>query len=114
MLVARIGYVLIVLVIALAAAAIAMVLRPESAAHPPMLEFQEVVNFSRFGVIDRIDAQGSTLTVHFKDDFDTAEPFRTDVHTYEAPVPDGQDIVSALTSAGVPFNTAGSMQVTTD
>jgi len=111
MLVARIGYVLIIVVIASATAAIAMVLRPDSAAHPPMLEFQEVVNFSHFGVIDRIDARGSTLTVHFRDDFDTAEPFKTNVHTFEAPVPNGQDIMTALTSAGVPFNTAGAMQV---
>ena len=112
MLVARIGYVLIVLVIATAAAAIAMVLRPDSATHPPMLEFQEVVNFSHYGVIDRIDVRGSTLTVHFRDDFNTAQPFKTSVHTFEAPVPVGQDIEAALTSAGVPFNTAGGMQVT--
>jgi hypothetical protein len=113
MLVARIGYVLIILVIASAGAAIAMVLRPDSAAHPPMLEFQEVVNFSQYGVIDRIDARGSTLTVHFKDDFDTKAPFKTNVHTFEAPMPPGQDIQSALANAGVAFNKPGGMQVTT-
>lgn len=111
MLVARIGYVLIVLVIATAAAAIAMVLRPDSASHPPMLEFQEVVNYSHFGVIDRIDARGQTLTVHFKDSFNTADRFGTTTHTFEAPVPAGQDIVSALQAAGIEVNKAGGLQV---
>jgi hypothetical protein len=112
MLVTRIGYGLIILVMAAAVAAIALVLRPEEATQPPMIEFQQVVNYSRYGVIDRIDAHGKTLTVHFKDDFDTAEPFQTSVHTFEAGVPDGRDIMSALTSAGVPVNGSGGLQVT--
>ena len=101
MLFTRIGYVLIIGVIATAVAAVAIVLRPEEATHPPVLEFQQVVNYSRYGVVDRIDARGRTLTVHFKADFDTREPFQTDVHTFEAAVPEGQDIVQALASAGV-------------
>jgi hypothetical protein len=111
MLVARIGYVLIVLVIAIAAAAIAMVLRPDHASHPPMLEFQEVINYSHFGVIDRIDVRGQTLTVRFRDSFDTASRFGTGTHTFEAPVPEGQDIVSALQTAGIEVNTTGGLQV---
>ena len=111
MLVARIGYVLIILVIATAAAAVAMVLRPDNATHPPMLEFQEVINYSHFGVIDRIDVRGQTLTVHFKDSFDTAERFGTSTHTFEAPVPSGQDIMTALQSAGVEVNKTGGLQV---
>lgn len=111
MLVARIGYVLIVLVIATAAAAIAMVLRPDDASHPPMLEFQEVINYSHFGVIDQIDVRGQTLTVHFKDSFDTTERFRTSTHTFEAPVPTGQDIFSALQAAGIEVNKTGGLQV---
>lgn len=112
MLVARIGYVLIVLVIATAVAAIAIVLRPDDASHPPMLEFQEVVNYSHFGVIDSIDVRGQTLTVHFIDSFDTVARFDTKVHTFEAPVPAGQDIFSALQAAGVEVNETGGLQVT--
>ena len=111
MLVARIGYVLIILVIATAVAAVAMVLRPDDATHPPMLEFQEVVNYSHFGVIDRIDVRGQTLTVHFRDSFDTAERFGTSTHTFEAPVPTGQDIMSALQAAGIEVNQTGGLQV---
>lgn len=111
MLVARIGYVLIILVIATAAAAIAMVLRPDDASHPPMLEFQEVINYSHFGVIDRIDVRGQTLTVHFANSFDTAERFGTSTHTFEASVPTGQDIVSALQAEGIEVNKTGGVQV---
>ncbi len=111
MLVARIGYVLIILVIATAVAAVAMVLRPDDATHPPMLEFQDVVNYSHFGVIDRIDVRGQTLTVHFRDSFDTAERFGTGTHTFEAPVPSGQDIMSALQAAGIEVNKTGGLQV---
>ena len=111
MLVARIGYALIMLVLATAAVAIAMVLRPDNASHPPGLEFQEVVNYSHFGVIDRIDVKGQTLTVHFRDSFDTADRFGTSTHTFEAPVPSGQDIVSALQAAGIEVNKTGGLQV---
>jgi hypothetical protein len=113
MLVTRIGYVLIIAVMATAIAAIAIVLRPDEATHPPMIEFQQVVNYSRYGVIDRIDAHGKTLTVHFRDDFDTAEPFQTSVHTFESAVPEGKDIVTELTAAGVPVDGSGGLQVTT-
>ncbi len=112
MLVARIGYVLIVLVIATAVAAIAMVLRPDDASHPAMLEFQEVINYSHFGVVDRIDVRGQTLTVHFADSFDTTARFGTKTHTFEAAVPPGQDIVSALRAAGIEVNKTGGLQVT--
>ena len=111
MLVARIGYALIVLVIATAVVAIAMVLRPDNSSHPPMLEFQEVVNYSRFGVIDRIDVRGHTLMVHFQDSFDTVDRFGTGTHTFDAPVPSGQDIVSALQAAGIEVNKTGGLQV---
>lgn len=113
MLVARIGYVLIIGVMATAIAAIAFVVRPGEATHPPNIEFQQVVNYSRYGVIDRIDAHGKTLTVHFRDDFNTSEPFQTDVHTFESGVPDGRDIVSELTKAGVAVDGSAGLQVTT-
>jgi len=87
------------------------VLRPDNASHPPMLEFQEVVNYSRFGVIDRIDVRGQTLTVHFQDSFDTVDRFGTGTHTFDAPVPSGQDIVSALQAAGIEVNKTGGLQV---
>jgi hypothetical protein len=110
MLVARIGYVLIVLVIATAVAAAAFVLRPDHASHPK-LEFQEVINYSHFGVIDHIDVRGQTLTVHFVDSFDAETRFGTSTHTFEAPVPSDQDIIAVLQEAGIAVNKTGGIQV---
>jgi len=112
MLVTRIGYVLIIAVMATAVAAIAIVLRPKEASQPPMLEFQQVVDYSKYGVIDRIDVRGRTLTVHFRDDFDTKEQFQTSVRTFESAVPEGRDIVTELTASGVAVDGSRGLQVT--
>jgi hypothetical protein len=114
MVITRVAHGLIVAVVAVAAVAIAIVLRPDSASHPPGLEFQQVINYSRYGVIDSINAKGNVLTVHFRDDFDTKAQFGTDVHTYEATLPSGQDLVVALTEAGVPAPDAGGPAVSID
>ena len=111
MLVTRIGYLLIIGVVATAAAAVMIVLRPGTASQPPALEFQQVVNYSRYGVVERIDVKGQTLTVRFRDDFDTQSQLGISDKVFEAAVPVGRDITTALTEAGVPFNRAGGLQV---
>jgi hypothetical protein len=112
MLVTRIGYVLIIGVIVAAAVAIVAVLRPERASEPAALEFQQVMNYSRYGVIERIETKGQTLTVHFRKDFDTKAQFGSDAHDFGSKLPDGVDLVASLTAAGVTVNGASGLQVT--
>jgi hypothetical protein len=111
MLVTRISYLLIVGVVATAAAAVLIVLRPSTASQPQALEFQRVVDYSRYGVVERIDVKGQTLTVRFREDFDTQSAMGTNDKVFDAAVPAGRDITTALTEAGVPFNGAGGLQV---
>lgn len=111
MLVTRVSYLLIVVVIAVAIAAIAIVLRPDSASQPSALEFTQVINYSRFGAIDRIEAKGQTLTVHFRSGFDTKAQFGTSDHVFHSTLPVGQDLVAALRGAGIDVNGAGGLQV---
>jgi len=100
----RLGYFLIVCVIASAAVAIAYVLRPSDASQPPPIEFDSVVNFAKFGVIESVDVKGQTMTVRFKDGFDTKAQFGVSDHVFLGTIPAGRDIVAALTAAGVPLN----------
>jgi len=111
MLVTRVGYLLIIGVVATAAAAVMIVLRPSTASQPPALEFQQVVNYSRYGVVERIDVKGQTLTVRFKDGFDTQAQLGIADRVFAASVPAGSDITTALPEAGVPFNRPGGLQV---
>ncbi|HZP58589.1 MAG TPA: hypothetical protein VFC53_13720 [Dehalococcoidia bacterium] len=106
----RLGYVLIITVIAVAAVAIVVVLRPASEDH--VISAQEVVNYARFGVIESIDAHGRTLTVRFKKDFDTNEAFGTNSHTFSATLGDGQSITDMLAQAGVALDGSNGLRVT--
>jgi hypothetical protein len=110
-LVTRISYVLIIGVIALAIAAIAIVLRPDTASQPSALEFTQVINYSKYGVIDRIEANGQTLTVHFRPGFDTKAQFGTSDKVFQSALPAGQDLMSVLRDAGIDINGAGGLQV---
>lgn len=112
MLFTRSAHVLIVGVVAVAAVAIAFVLWPNRATHPPELEFQRVVDYSKYGVIDRIQAKGQVLTVHFRNEFDTQAQLGMDAHTFESSLPPGEDLLTALAAAGVPAASAGGPQVT--
>jgi hypothetical protein len=107
MLITRIAHALIVGIVAIAAVAIVMVLRPDTATHPSELEFQQVINYSRYGVIDTIEVRGREVTAHFRDDFDTKEALGVDAHTFVANGPADEDVVAALKAGGVPDATAG-------
>lgn len=111
MLVTRVSYVLIIGVIAFAIAAIVIVLRPDSASQPSALEFTQVIDYSKVGVIDRIEAKGQTLTVHFRSGFDTKAQFGTSDQVFHSTLPAGQDLVSALRDAGIDVNAVGGLQV---
>ena len=108
----RLGYVLIVTVIAIAAVAIFIVLRPESASGPPTISVEEVVNYSRYGVVESIEVKGQTMKVRFKDGYDTEEQFGTDSREFEASLAPDQSILVLLETAGIPVNTAEGVRVT--
>ena len=101
MIVARLSYLLIITIIAVAAVAVFMVARPDDASHNPAIEVQEIINYSRFGVVESITESGQTLTVRFKDDFDTEDAFGTDSHVFEATLPAGQNIRTILQDNGI-------------
>ncbi len=112
MIVARLSYLLIITIVAVAAVAVFMVLRPDEASHNPDIELQQIINYSRFGVIESITESGQTLTVRFNDDFDTEQAFDTDSHVFEATVPAGQNIRTLLQSNGIIVGEGG-VRVTT-
>jgi hypothetical protein len=113
MILARLSYLLIITIIAAAGVAVFMVLRPDDASHNPAIEIQEIINFSRFGVIESITESGQTVTVRFDEDFDTEGAFDTDSHVFEATVPRGQNIRTILQNNGVIVGEGG-VPVTTE
>jgi hypothetical protein len=111
----RFGYSLIILIVVAAVVAVAVLaLRVRDDGGPShTIDPQQVINYSKFQVIDSIDQNGRTLTVRFKKEFDTKSAFGTSSHEFTSTLPQGADVVSMLTAAGVPINGAGGIQVTT-
>jgi hypothetical protein len=133
----RLGYLVILAIIATAAAAIAFVLWPDGsttdggsvsrtavvgtatagpAAEPtialyPSIDFDELVPFVRLGAVANIDATNpQQVLVNFRPDFDTSG-FGTPSHTFQTTPPAGQTIEQALDDAGIPVNAPGGIQV---
>jgi hypothetical protein len=134
----RLGYLVILAIIATAAAAIAFVLWPDgssttdggsvsrtvvggtatagASAEPtialyPSIGFQELVPFVRLGAVASIDATNpQQVLVNFRPDFDTSG-FGTPSHTFQTVPPAGQTIEQALDDAGIPVNAPGGIQV---
>lgn len=111
MIVSRIAYLLMTMVIAVAVVAIVIILRPNDASSPPKMDFQTVVNYSQFGVVDRIEQSDQTLTVRFHEDFDTEKHFGTDEHVFESTVPTDRDLVAELEELGVTVNGESGLRV---
>jgi hypothetical protein len=97
----RLGYFLILSIIAAAVVAIVIVLQPDTARNHPPIETEEVVNYARFGAIEHIEVDGRLLTVTFREDFDTEEHFGTDSRVFHATLAEGEEIGAMLTAAGV-------------
>lgn len=104
----RLGYMLILAIMGIAVVAIAAVLwgggsggSDAPAATAPLMAFEDVINYSKFGVIDEIKVHGETLTVRFRADFDTKSRTGSDSRTYTSSLPSGQTIDGALAAAGV-------------
>jgi hypothetical protein len=130
----RLGYFVIVAILAAAGVAIAFVLwsavgpsggksattapatataasvTVSPAVSQPTIPFSRVIDFARAGAVLRIDAQNADVTVVFRDDFDTSG-FNTTSHVFRSSVEQGQDVVQVLEDAGVAVNRAGGITV---
>jgi hypothetical protein len=111
----RLGYFVIALIIATAAVAVIIVLRPDEASTPtaelPQLDLQEVIAYTRYGAVERIETQGTTLRVYFREEFPTEEHFGSDSRVFGSTVPAGQDIAQMLANEGVAVNSENGIEV---
>jgi hypothetical protein len=135
----RLGYLVILMIIATAAAAIAFVLWPDdsstndSATRPtvvatvtpgagaeatvppipvyPSIEFERLLPFVRLGAVANIDASDAQqVLVNFRPDFDTSG-FGTPSHTFQTTPPNGETIEQARRGAGIAVNEPGGIEV---
>lgn len=125
----RLGYFVIIAIMAVAGAAIAFVVWPSRSSHTPaataptatavagpasarpVIPFERVIDFIRLGAVLSIDAQGRDVTVTFREDFDTSG-FSTTSHVFSSSLQPGQDVERVLEDAGIPVNGAGGLTVT--
>lgn len=125
----RFGYLVIIAILAAAAAGIAFVLWPSGStstpadstrapaatatplATSPTLPFERVIDFTRLGAVQSLDAQGQDVTVTFREDFDTSG-FNTTSHVFRSSLQPGQDIVQVLEAAGIAVNGPDGVAVT--
>ncbi len=133
----RLGYFVIIAILAVAGAAIAIVLwsavgpsdgkspsgpaptataqiaasvTVSPAADQPAIPFARVIDFARAGAVLSIDARDADVTVTFREDFDTSG-FNTASHVFRSSVEPGQDVVQVLEDAGVAVNRSGGVTV---
>jgi hypothetical protein len=107
MIVSRLAYFLIAGIIATAGVLIWQVLNPGEAENNPNIALDDVINYSRFGVVETIEVRERSLIVTFAEDFDTESAFSSDSRTYEAALPPGRSITSMLQEAGVTIGDGG-------
>jgi hypothetical protein len=130
----RLGYFVIIAILAIAGAAIALVLwsavsggdtpsasnaitSPTAAAvttpasDQPTIPFSRVTDFTRLGAVLSIDAQGTDVTVTFREDFDTSG-FNTTSHVFHSSLEPGQSAIAVLQAAGIRVNGSDGVAVT--
>lgn len=129
----RLGYFVIVAILAIAGAAIAVVAwsaissggdgppaSPTPTAIPaatapvgqlPSIPFARVIDFTRSGAVLTINAQGADITVTFREDFDVSG-FSTTSHVFKSSLEAGQDVVQVLKTAGIAVNGEDGVTVT--
>ena len=111
MIVARLGYLLILGIVVAAGVAIFVVLQ-RSEADPPTLALDQVIGYSKYGVIDSMSANGDTVKVHFRNDFDTKGQLGNGSHDYQTTLRQGDSLVGLLETAGVRVNGIDGVRVT--
>ena len=125
----RLGYVVIVAIMAAAGAAIAYVVWPSGSSDEPVvtrpaatpaagsadtrpsIPFERVIDFTRLGAVLTIEARGQDVTVTFREDFDTSG-FNTASRVFSSSLQPGQDVIQVLEDAGVAVNGPGGVTVT--
>lgn len=128
----RLGYFVIIAILAIAGGAIAFVAwsavsgndSPSTGATPtatsqatvapggpPSIPFSRVIELTRFGAVLSIDARGTDITVNFREDFDVSG-FNTTAHVFKSSLEPGQDVVQVLETAGIRVNGADGVTVT--
>ncbi len=129
----RLGYFVIVAILAIAGAAIAVVAwsavssggddpppnptptaiaaATAPAGQLPAIPFSRVIDFARLGAVLTIDARGADITVTFREDFDVSG-FNTTSHVFKSSLEPGQDVVQVLETAGIAVNGEDGVTVT--
>lgn len=77
----------------------------------PFMPIERVIDFIRFGAVVRITAEGEDLTVVFRDDWQPGPDMPQDVRVYRSAVPEGEDVTDVLEAAGIPVNVPGGIEV---
>lgn len=80
-------------------------------ASEPFMPIERVIDFIRFGAVVRITAEGENLTVVFRDDWQPGPEMPQDVRVYRSAVAEGQDVTDVLEAAGIPVNVPGGIEV---
>jgi hypothetical protein len=130
----RLGYLVMLTILATAIAAIAFVLWPRDSSDDPLttslsptsiaaspapdatavllptVEWSNVVNFTRLGAVVNLEQQGQRVIVNFRPDFDTSG-LNTESHTVQTVPPAGRDVEAALRDAGIGVNEPGGVEV---
>ena len=106
--VTRVAQVLIIVIVAIAAAGVFLVVRPDSAHQNPSITLEEVINFAKFGVVESVEVRGNVAIVTFSDDYDPSSgPLEADSHVFEMTVPEGENVAARLQEAGIPVGADG-------
>jgi hypothetical protein len=101
----RLGYLLIVAVIAIAAAAVCVVLDTDEATTNPPITVEQLLRNA--ASIESVRQSGRTVTVTFKDDFDGQTALGVDSQTFEATFDEGVAVEDVLRLANVPVGDGG-------
>jgi len=105
MILTRVSYLLIGVVVAIAAASVCVVLETEEATtNPPITLEQMLVNA---GSIESVRQSGRQITVRFREEFDAEAALGVDSRTFEATLDEGVQVADVLRFANVPVGDGG-------
>jgi hypothetical protein len=101
----RFSYLLIAAVVAIAAAGVCVVLETDDATTNPPITVEQILRNA--GSIEAVRQSGRTVTVTFKDDFDSQTLLGVDSKEFEATLDEGVAVEDVLRLANVPIGDGG-------
>jgi hypothetical protein len=101
----RFSYPLIAAVVAIAAAGVCVVLETDDATTNPPITVEQILRNA--GSIEAVRQSGRTVTVTFKDDFDSQTLLGVDSKEFEATLDEGVAVEDVLRLANVPIGDGG-------